>query len=293
MDFAGKTAVVTGGAEGIGYQIARAFAGRGMNVVLADIDTEMLDAAVKRLNGEGFPVKGIGCDVALKDDLVAVANKTIETFGKVHILVSNAGVSITGSQKHIAEENWRWIIDVNLMGVVYGAQVFTPLIQSHGESGHIVNVASAAGLSGVAFAGPYSATKAAVISLSETWRQELNDTNIRVSVLCPAFVKSRIYASMRNRQERYGGPVQFEEQLRQKPQLATQRDWVVNGIDTEIVGHRVLEALEKDEFYIFTHPDYRQVANQRSEAQKRAFDRADQSPALQGVSSDGYLNRDK
>ena len=285
-EFKGKTAVITGGAEGIGYEIAHALAKQGMAIVLADIDSEMLARAVKNLQEKGCNVAGVRCDTSLKEDLVELATSSTKLFGKIHLLISNAGVSVMGAQKNISEANWRWIIDVNLMSVVYGAQVFAPLIQSHGEGGHILNVASMAGMSGLAFAGPYCATKAAVVALSESWRQELKESRIGVSVLCPGFVKSRIYDSMRNRQERFGGPIYFEDLLLQKPHLSSQRDLVVNGIEGEIVGNRVVEAIKNNEFYIFSHPSYRQVIDNRCQALNRAFDRADSSPSLQDVNTD-------
>jgi len=281
----GKTAFITGGAEGIGYHIGRALAGRGMKVMLADIDEKMLDQAVNTLKAEGGNVAGITCDASLRKELENAAQKTIEVFGKIHILVNNAGVSVIGSQKHIAEENWRWIIDVNLMGVVYGAQVFVPLIQAQKEGGHIINVASMAGMKGLAYAGPYCATKAAVVALSEAWREELEPAGIGVSVMCPAFVKSRIYDSMRNRQEKYGGPVYFEDILKKKPHMISQKEFVVNGIDTEIAGNRVVEAIEKNEAYIFTHPNYRQVVDDRYKDISKGFDDAEKSPALKSVDS--------
>lgn len=279
----GKTAFITGGAEGIGYHIGRTLAGRGMKVMLADIDEKILDQAVDKLRTEGGNVAGVVCDVALRKDLEKAAEKTIDAFGKVHVLVNNAGVSVIGSQKYIPEENWRWIIDVNLMGVVYGAQVFVPLIQSHKEGGHIINVASMAGMKGLAYAGPYCATKAAVVALSEAWREELEPAGIGVSVLCPAFVKSRIYDSMRNRQQKYGGPICFEDILREKPHMINQKEYVVNGIDTEIAGNRVLEGIENNEAYIFTHPNYRQVVDDLYKAVSKGFDNADVSPALESV----------
>ena len=285
----GKTAFITGGAEGIGYHIGRVLAGRGMKVMLADIDEKMLDQSVDALRAEDGNVVGVVCDVTLRKDLERAAEKTIDAFGKVHILVNNAGVSVIGSQKHIPEENWRWIIDVNIMGVVYGAQVFVPLIQSHKEGGHVINVASMAGMKGLAYAGPYCATKAAVVSLSEGWREELEPAGIGVSVLCPAFVKSRIYDSMRNRQQKYGGPFYFEDMLKKKPHLINQKEYVVNGIETESVGNRLLEAIEKNEPYIFTHPDYRQVVDDRYKSVSKGFDEAEASPALQSVDHSGGI----
>jgi NAD(P)-dependent dehydrogenase (short-subunit alcohol dehydrogenase family) len=288
-EFGGKTAFITGGAEGIGFYVARLLARHGMQVMLADIDTEMLEQAVQSLKAEGLQADGVPCDVALKKDLEAAARKTVERFGKVHFLMSNAGVAVTGTQKNIREENWRWIIDVNLMSVVYGAQIFAPLMKAHGEGGHIMNVASIAGIHGVSYSGPYCATKAAVISLSECWRKELEKDGIGVSVLCPGFVKSRIYDSMRNRQARYGGPLHFEEMLKAKPAVAYNKELVVTGIDTEIAAERVLEALRNDEFFIFTHPHYRELHQMRVDSINEGFDKADASPALADVPRTGVI----
>ncbi|MFH2132116.1 MAG: SDR family NAD(P)-dependent oxidoreductase [bacterium] len=280
LDLKGKTVFITGGAEGIGYHIGRRLAHEGMNIMLSDIDALVLDRAVKTLQKEGFKAEGVQCDVSIRADLESAAQKTIAAFGKVHMLINNAGVSVTGPQNRIRENDWRWVLDVNLMGVVYGTQVFVPLMQSHGEGGWLINVASMAGILGVAYGGPYCATKAAVVSLSEGWLTELEPSGIKVSVLCPAFVKSRIYDSMRNRQERYGGPIHFDDIVKKNPKLAILKEPVVTGIDTEIVGHRVVEALSNEDFYIFTHPEMREIMNTRFSNMKKGFNQADASPAL-------------
>jgi NAD(P)-dependent dehydrogenase (short-subunit alcohol dehydrogenase family) len=283
-EFKGRTAFITGGAEGIGYHIGRVLAKEGMKVMLGDIDGKVLEGAVKTLKGEGLNVEGLVFDVALKEDWVAAAKKITETFGNVHLLVSNAGVALTGSQKNFSEDDWRWIIDVNIMGIVYGAQVFAPLMKDHGEGGHIMNVASIAGTHGVSFSGPYCATKAAVVSLSECWRKEFEKDGIGVSVLCPGFVKSRVYDSKRNRQARYGGPEYYEDIIKTKPAQKYNKELCVTGIDTDIAGNRVLEALKNDEFYVFTHPHYRVLHEFRVKNLTKAFDDADASPALATVS---------
>ncbi|MFZ1985255.1 MAG: SDR family NAD(P)-dependent oxidoreductase [Desulfatitalea sp.] len=289
-DFKGKTAFITGGAEGIGYNIGRALARQGMNVMLADIDTTLLAEAVRTLKGEALKVEGVPLDVAVKEEWALAAEKTIAAaFGKVHLLVGNAGVVATGSQKYISEQDWRWVIDVNLMGIVYGAQVFAPLMKSHGEGGHILNVASMAGIHGVPFSGPYCATKAAVVSLSECWRTELKRDGIGVSVLCPGFVQSRIYDSMRNRQVRYGGPIYHDDVVKEKPDRKYNKELVVTGIDTEIAANRVLEGLQNDEFFIFTHPHYRELHQMRVKEMDAGFDRADVSPALVDVPRKGVI----
>lgn len=288
-DLKGKTAFITGGAEGIGFHSARVLANQGMNVMLADIDVEMLDQAVKTLQGEDLKVEGVVMDVALRDEWEAAFKKTVEIFGNVHFLMGNAGVAVTGAQKHITELDWRWIIDVNLMGIVYGCQVFASHMKAHGEGGHIMNVASMAGLQGVSYSSPYCATKAAVVSLSEGLRVELEKDGIEVSVLCPGFVKSRVYDSMRNRQERYGGPVYHDDLVKVKPARKTNKDIVVNGIDTDIAANRVLEGLLNNELYIITHPHYADSQEERAQKIKAAFKSADASPALETVPREGIV----
>jgi len=251
--------------------------------MLTDIDADMLDKGAEQLRSEGANVRTAICDVSSREQLETAAKHTLSEFGKVHVLVNNAGVAVSGPQEKVTEENWRWVIDVNIMGVVYGAQVFTPYLKQHGEGGHIINVASMAGLGGAPYAGPYCASKVAVVSLSESWFGEMKNDNIGVSVLCPAFVKSRIYDSMRNRQEQYGGPVHFEQIVERNPKAQKSADVVLNGIDTDIVGERVLEAIAKGELYIFTHPHYHVVAEKRQEFIGQAFERAEQCPTLSAV----------
>lgn len=288
-DLKGKTAFITGGAEGIGFHSARVLANQGMKVMLADIDANMLEQAVKTLKGEDLIVEGVVMDVALLDEWEAAFKKTVETFGNVHFLMNNAGVAVTGAQKHIDELDWRWIIDVNLMGIVYGCKVFAPHMKAHGEGGHIMNVSSMAGLQGVSYSSPYCATKAAVVSLSEGWRVELEKDGIEVSVLCPGFVKSRVYDSMRNRQARYGGPVYHDDLVKIKPARQVNKEIVVNGIDTEIAANRVLEGLLNNELYVITHPHYRESQEERAQKIRAAFDSADAGPALATVPKTGIV----
>ncbi len=288
-DFKGKTAFITGGAEGIGFHVGRVLGREGMSVMLADIDTAMLAQAVETLKGEGLKVEGVALDVTLKEEWEVAAQKAVAAFGKVHLLVGNAGVAATGAHKHLTETDWRWTIDVNLMGIVYGAQVFHPLMKSHGEGGQILNVASIAGIHGVSFSGPYCATKAAVVSLSECWRSEFKKDGIGVSVLCPGFVKSRVYDSYRNRQARYGGPLYHDDLVKEKPARKYNKELVVTGIDTEIAANRVLEGLRNDEFFIFTHPHYRELHQMRVKEMDAGFDRADASPALVDVPRKGSI----
>lgn len=282
--FVGKTAVISGGAEGIGLSIAKALGEQKMNVVLTDIDEENLQKAGLELESAGIPVLTVTLDVADEAQWQTVAEQAVARFGKVHMVVNNAGVGgDSGSIENEQTKGWQWALDVNLMGVIYGAKVMVPLIKQHGEGGWIVNVASMAGMGGVPYNGAYTATKAAVVALSESWAGELQRKGIKVSVLCPAFVQTRIFDSERNRPVRYQTDI---AKVADEPRFPSKAKALVeNGIDVSIVGKRVVEALNEGELYIFTHPNYRAVVQERSDAIDAAFERAAQSPLLQHIVS--------
>ena len=273
-DLTGKTAFITGGASGLGLAMAHAFGEAGMNVMLADIEEAPLLAAVKELEERQIRASGVLCDVAVRNAVEAAAAKTIETFGKVHVVCNNAGVGAGGQIAQVRHADWDWILAVNLMGVVYGMETFLPLIRSHGEGGTFVNTASMAGMISPPGMEPYSATKFAVVAMSEGWAGQLAPENINVSVLCPGFVKTKINQSGRSRQAQFGGPVE-------SPVVAD--SMVENGIDPQRVGRRVLEAIQAGERYIFTHPDMRPFVQGRFAGLMAAFDAADASPALKGM----------
>lgn len=276
----GKTVVVSGGAEGIGLGMARILGGHGMNVVLADINAEQLQKAEQGLSEQNIPVLSVALDAGNIEQWQDVAEQAIIRFGKVHMLVNNAGVSGTpGSIEDTHQKDWRWVVDVNLMGVVNGTQVMVPLMKQHGEGGWLINVASMAGFGGLPGAGPYSATKAAVVAISEGWRAELAPENIHVSVLCPGFVKTRIHQSHRNKPAQYAKEKQTaSEDVQAK---ASAMDAIIGaGMDPDLVGERVVEAIMANELYIFTHPNYRPVVQARSAAIDAAFARAEESPLL-------------
>lgn len=278
-----KTVVVSGGAEGIGFSVAQAMGQQGMNVVIGDIDEKQLAIAEKKLSAEGVLVLALVMDVTDPAQWQVVAEKTLERFGKIHMLVNNAGVaSAPGPIEATNHKDWNWVIDVNLKGVIYGAEVMIPHIKSHGEGGWMINVASMAGMIGVPYAGAYTATKVAVVGMSESWHSELAKHNINVSVLCPAFVKTRIHLSGRNRQEHHKAEHVEREHDAPKANNAAQ-DLVENGIPAELVGQRVVEALNANELYIFTHPAQRTIVQERFKAIDAAFERAGNSPILEDV----------
>nr|RAV99487.1 short-chain dehydrogenase [Aerococcus urinae] len=278
QDFKGRTAFVTGGASGIGFAMAKAFGAAGMNVMLADIEREPLEKAVEDLRQRQVRVEGVHCDVAERRSVEDAAKATIEAFGKVHVVCNNAGVGAGGPVGTLKPGDWDWTIAVNLMGVVYGTEAFLPHIRAHGEGGHFVNTASMAGMISPPGMEPYFATKFAVVAMSEGWAGQLAPENIGVSVLCPGFVRTRIFESSRTRQDKFGkaeAPASAEPSAGQK--------LVQAGIDPDVVGACVFEAVRDNDLYIFTHPDMRPAVEQRFERIMQGFDKASRRGALSGV----------
>jgi NAD(P)-dependent dehydrogenase (short-subunit alcohol dehydrogenase family) len=272
-DFAGKTAFVTGGAAGIGLALGRAFAQAGMKVMLADIETDALQAAVKTLQEISPDVSGTICDVADAESVERAAQASFETFGRVHVVCNNAGVAAGGGIDHISLENWRWVIDVNLMGVLYGVKSFLPHIRAHGEGGHIVNTASMAGMqTGLGFS-PYGASKFAVVSMSEGLATQLKPHGIGVSVLCPHFVRTCIGESGRNRPERYGRSQPLDPSSPAAAMVAEIARQIGAGLEPAAVAARVLDAIREDELYVFTHPGMRAEVEPRFAAIFGAMDK--------------------
>lgn len=265
-DITGKVAFITGGASGIGLAMGHAFAEAGMKVMLADIEAEPLARAVDDLRGLG-DVRGVACDVTDPASVDRAAEATVDAFGKIHVLCNNAGVAGGSGIDDISA--WRWVLDVNLMGVVHGVRSFLPLLRAHGEGGHIVNTASFAGfVSGLGFS-PYAASKFAVVNMSEGLALQLEPLGIGVSVLCPGYVRTAISDSGRNRHERYGpAPVA------RSPLAALIAERVQAGLDPAIVAERVLAAIRDNQLYIFTHPEMRAEMDQRFAAIQAAMDRA-------------------
>jgi NAD(P)-dependent dehydrogenase (short-subunit alcohol dehydrogenase family) len=270
----GKAAFVTGGASGIGFALGRAFAQAGMRVMLADIETDALVAAVETLRNFGLEVRGVTCDVADPVSVERAAEASYETFGNVHVVCNNAGVAGGSGIDNISLDTWRWVLDVNLMGVLHGVRIFLPHIRAHGEGGHFVNTAAWAGLqSGLGFS-PYAASKFAVVNMSEGLAIQLKPLGIGVTVLCPSFVRTRISESARNRPERYG-PTQMPDPASPAGALAARlAELSQSGLDPSDVAARVLTALCRDELYVFTHPEMRAEVEERFAAILEALDKA-------------------
>ena len=273
-DIGGRTAFVTGGASGIGLALGRAFAQAGMKVMLADIEAGALAAAVETLRDAGPDVRGVVCDVTDPGSVRRAAEASVAAFGTVHVVCNNAGVAGGSGIDNIALDNWRWVLDVNLMGVLHGIHAFLPHIRAHGEGGHIVNTASMAGLLSDLGFSPYAASKFAVVGLSEGLAKQLKPLGIGVTVLCPGFVRTRISESGRNRPERYG-PARTPDPASPAGLLAAYlAEQAKAGLEPSDVAAQVLDAIRDDELYVFTHPEMRDEVEERFAAIQAALDKA-------------------
>lgn len=250
MELAGKTAVITGGASGIGLATAKRFAAAEANLVLGDIEEGPLATAVEGLRSEGAHVIGVAADVTKEDDVVALREAALKEFGGAHVVFNNAGVA-AGAAIGTPTSVWKWVLDVDLYGVIYGINAFMPLFLEQNE-GHVVNTASLAGLGGAPGMGPYCAAKFAVVGLSESLFQELllAGSDVGVSVLCPGFVKTRIHESSRNMPREL---VSYNENPAAHV-IADMASQAVNaGIDPADVANLVAEAVVGKKFWILPH----------------------------------------
>jgi len=264
----GKTAVVTGAASGIGLGMARTFAKHGMSVVLSDIHGDRLDAALANVRGLGAKAIAVSADVSQRADVQKLADAALKEFGAIHVACNNAGVTIHGKAVwEVTPQEWDWITGVNLHGVMHGMQTFLPIIQSHGQEGHMVNTASIAGFQVAPHrrSGAYAATKFAVVALTESMWNELRETPVGVSVLAPAAVKTRIYMSNESRPERFGGP--YETSI-----LNVLQKELETGLEPDVVGDRVVRAIRDRDLYIFTHMQTKEWLLARHQRIIDAFD---------------------
>jgi NAD(P)-dependent dehydrogenase (short-subunit alcohol dehydrogenase family) len=265
-EFKGRVAVVTGAASGIGRGMAETFVAAGMKVVLSDIEAPALEETTSALRAAGGDVHAVRTDVSKPDQVDDLAKQTLSKYGAVHVLCNNAGILVGGSTGWRSSLNdWRWIVGVNLMGVVHGIRTFLPIMVEQDSEAHIVNTASLGGL--IAGGGaPYGATKFAVVGLSENVYVQLQREGLkpRVSVLCPGFVDTNILYSDRNRPAEFGdASAPQTDPAANAIREGAAAELKKSGLSPSAVGEHVLAAIRDERFYILTHPELNPVIEQR------------------------------
>ena len=287
-DLAGKTAFITGGASGLGLAMAHSFCAAGMKVAIADIEQAALQKAEAELRPSNAEVLALSLDVTDRAAMAQVADRTEQAFGKVHVVCNNAGVAVAGTVDRMSYADWDWVLGVNLQGVVNGVQTFVERIKSHGEGGHFVNTASVAGLLPFPGLSVYNTAKYAVLGLSEAMRTDLAAQGIGVSVLCPGVVNTNIFDSGRNRPAALQsaaseGSLDLAEQLPDDEQSARIQALLADALEPSLIGDMVLHAIQEDEPYILSHPEFAEMVEARHQDMLGAFERWRSYREAQGV----------
>ncbi len=269
-EFSGKTAVVTGGASGIGLAMVERFASEGMNVVLADIQEDALNAQVQHLEQEERSVMGIVVNTMQRESLQRARDEVIQRFGNIHILCNNAGVLSREDANNLGESPlniwdvedsvWEWVMGVNFWGVLNGIKVFLPHMIGHGEDGHVVNTASLAGL--IPGGSAYSVSKHGVLTLTEGLHQNLAriDSKIGASVLCPGTVSTKIMIADRNRPDEFGGAADLSDE-----ESVAASAFLADSMDPSNVAEQVFQSIVEERCYILPHPAWDDFVRQRVE----------------------------
>ena len=267
-EFKDKVAVITGAANGIGFGIAERCAQLGMRVVLAGINADNLKIAEERLKATGAALLCVRTDVSKREELETLAQKTLDTFGAVHLLINNAGVAAGSSIWESTWEEWEWVMNVNLWGVVNGIKIFTPLMLAQDSEAHIVNVASVAGLLPHHPCAPYQVTKHAVVALTENLYYSLAEQNskVKASVLCPGWVRTEILKAERNRPpELKNKPGNVTDKRKRVESYREMQTAMEKGMSVqELTGH-LFRAIEQDRLYVLSHPDVTPYIEERME----------------------------
>lgn len=255
--FKDRVAVITGAAGGIGSALARAFAERGARLVLADLDESGLEAVAKELEAKGAQALTVRTDVSQRESVEALAEASWRRFGGVHLVCNNAGVASFGELATAAHEDWVLTMSVNFWGVVHGVESFVPRLIEQGHGGHIMNTASMAGLIGMQWLGVYSASKFAVVGLTEALRRELAPKRIGVSVLCPMMVDTKMTGNSL--------PVRTGDLRGQNETPAPGAEsFVGNIISPDEVAVRSVRGIERNDLYILTHLEQREILRRRA-----------------------------
>ena len=263
--FKDRVAVITGGANGIGAAMARAFAARGAKLVLADLDAEALARAEQEHRARGSEVLAVETDVTKRDQMFALADATWDRFGGAHLVCNNAGIALLGPIQQFSLADWELTMAINFWGVLYGVQAFVPRMIEARQGGHLVNTASMAGLVGMAYFSAYNASKFAVVGLSESLHRELKPHGIGVSVLCPMIVETGLtQRSLRMRADAEGK----EEPVPEQPASESMKGGIKQP---EEVAARVVRAVDRGQLYILTHDEQREILRRRADRLDAVF----------------------
>jgi NAD(P)-dependent dehydrogenase (short-subunit alcohol dehydrogenase family) len=263
---AGRVAVVTGAASGIGRALAERFASEGMKVVMADVEAAALDQAAAVVRARAAAVLATRVDVSRAEEVERLAAETYATFGAAHVVCNNAGVAVIGAVHEHTLADWQWVMGVNLWGVIHGVRAFVPRMLAGGDEGHIVNTASMAGLTTAPFMSVYDVTKHGVVALSESMYKEFEATGapIGVSVVCPGLIDTNIMRSARNR------PPELAEEGKAGPMAQAfgqgLADRLATGYPPSKVAEQVLHGIRTKRFYVVpAQPEVRQWATIRAQ----------------------------
>lgn len=263
-----KGAVVTGGASGIGFAVARELGRRKASVVIADIEAPALTRAVEKLQDDEIEAYGVECDVTSLDSVQSLAAKSFDHLGRVHVVFNNAGVALGGPVAALTHDEWRWIIDVDLWGPIHGVEAFLPRILEQNDGGHLLFTASFAGLVPNVGLGAYCVAKYGVVALAEVLHRELRGSDIGVSVLCPMRVATNIGTSGRNRGADYGGPPEMPPLL----DAGASDELAGRVLAVDDVARMTVDAIIPNRLYVLPHEESREPIRRRFQRIDRTYD---------------------
>lgn len=266
--------MITGAGSGIGEALAHACASRGMHVVAADIERNAAERTATALRVHGGKALAVAVNVAHRDEVQHLAERTRQAFGECHLLCNNAGVSINRPVAECSAADWQWVWSVNVTGITHAIEAFMPMLKRQTAASHIINTASMAGLVPLPGFGAYVASKYAVVGLSEVLHQELAGSSIGVSILCPGVVDTRIFASERNRFDRNEdlAHTQADTDAHHSGSMETDFDDTYSRmLSPQKVAEITLAAVEKEHLYVATHPEWLALFKQRSDTIESVF----------------------